>query len=73
MDFNRNGDGDTCTDRKCPAYGQPDYGVTKGGETYCAECGMQLGNDKKLNAELEFDSGSKPVGVFTRDGEIHSK
>ena len=26
-----------------------------------------------MNAELDFDSGGKPGGVFTRDGEIHSK
>ncbi len=42
MDLTRNQGGDTCTNRKCAAYGQPDYSVTKGGETYCAECGEEL-------------------------------
>ena len=43
------------------------------GETVCTECGHQIASDKKVVGELDFDSGSKAVGVFVHNGIMNSK
>jgi len=72
VDF-QNAKGDRCSNPQCVAFNQPGFDVTRGGETFCSECGTQLAFDKKVVGELEFNQGSNPHGRFVRDGIMNSK